>query len=146
MHSILDEIKITTALDHAEGSADRTGAILDMAGYDGVLMVVKFGDIAADAVTSIRAQQDTDVAGGTMADLLDTGITVAHDDDNQIFIIDLYRPAERYVRLFLDKDAVHNTEEMAWYLQYGANQRPTINTVTDEVTYEQHVSPAEGAA
>ena len=146
MHSILDEIKIQSALDYVDGSADRSGAILDMAGYAGVLMVVKFGTIAASAVTTIKAQQDSDSAGGTMADLADTAISVADDDDNQIFIIDIFRPAERYVRLMVDKDAAHNTAEMAWYLQYGANQLPVANAVANAVTYEQHVSPAEGTA
>lgn len=140
------DLKVTTALDHAEANADRNGAILDMQGFEGVMMVVKFGDIAAGAATSIKAQQDTDAAGATMADLEGTAIAVADDDDNQIFIIDLYQPTERYVRVVVDKDAANNTEEMALYIQYGAEQRPVIQTVVDEVTYERHNSPAEGVA
>jgi hypothetical protein len=145
MHGVYD-LKVTTALDHAEANADRDGAILDMQGFDGVMMVVKFGDIAAGAVTSVKAQQDTDPAGATMADLEGTAIAVADDDDNQIFIIDLFQPTERYVRVSVDKDAANNTEEMAFYIQYGASARPVIQTVADEVTYERHNSPAEGVA
>lgn len=140
------EVKITTALDHAEANADRNGAILDMQGWDGVLMCVKFGDIAGGATTSIKAQQDTDPAGGTMADLAGTKIDVADNDDNQIFIIDLYRPLERYVRVVVDKDAANNTEEMAWYVQYGPTQKPVTQDLADEVTCEFHASPAEGTA
>jgi len=143
----ITELKFTTALDFAAAAAaDRNGAILDMDGFRGVLMCVKFGTIEALGVNSIKAQQDTDVAGGTMADLVGSGITVAADDDNQLFMIDLYEPTERYVRLVVDKDGTHTTEEMAWYIQYGARNRPTTVTVADKVTYERHTSPAEGTA
>jgi len=139
-------VQIRTALDHAEGSADRNGAEFDMQGFEGVLMVVKFGDIAGSATTTIKAQQDTATGMGSAADLEGTGISVADDDDNQIFIIDLYRPQERFVRVVVDKDASHNTEEMAFYVGYGAHKLPVTQTLADEVTYELHVSPDEGTA
>jgi hypothetical protein len=142
----ITDVKITTALDYVSGTADRNGAILDMADYRGVLMIVKFATIAPGATTSVKAQQDTAVGGGTMADLLGTGITVVDDDDNQIFVIDLYEPAERYVRLVVDKDAANATGESAVYVQYGSRKRPVTNTVTDLVTYERHMTPAEGTA
>jgi hypothetical protein len=142
----ITEFKFTTALDYASASADRNGAILDMLGYRGVLMVVKFAVIAPGAVTKIKAQQDTASNMATAADLAGTGITVADDDDNQVFIIDLYEPVERYVRLVVDKDAANATAESAVYIQYGAVLRPTTPAVTDAVTYERHMSPAQGTA
>lgn len=144
--NLSSEVKITTALDYAEANADRSGAVLDMSGWEGVLMVVKFAAIAGGAVTSIKAQQDTAVGMGGAADLLGTGITVADNDDDQIFIIDLVKPEERYVRLVIDKDAANNTAESAIYIQYGARVEPTTLTLADEVTYERHVSPIEGTA
>jgi len=83
---------------------------------------------------------------GGAADLLGTAMAVADDDDDQLFIIDLYEPTERYVRLVVDKDASNTTVETATYIQYGARNRPTTPTVTDKVTYERHESPAEGTA
>jgi len=139
-------VQIRTALDHAEASADRNGAEFDMQGFEGVLMVVKFGDIAVGATTNIHAEQDSATGMASAADLEGTGITVAADDDNQIFIIDLYRPQERYVRVVVDKDGSNNTEEMAFYIGYGARKFPTVMTLADEVTYELHVSPDEGTA
>jgi hypothetical protein len=138
--------KITTALDYASGTADRTGAILDMSGFEGVLMIVKFATIAGSAVTSIKAQQGAAVAMGDAADLEGTGITVADDDDDQVFVIDLYRPQERYVRIYVDKDASNATAESAIYVQYGARNLPVDNNVDDAVTCELHVSPDEGTA
>ncbi len=139
-------VKITTALDYASGSADRTGAILDMSGYEGVLVIVKFAVIATGAVTKIKMQQDTAVAMGAAADLAGTGIDVADDDDNQVFAIDLYKPLERYVRLYVDKDATNATAESAVYIQYKNRKGAIDNNITDAVTTETHVSPAEGTA
>lgn len=138
--------KVITALDYASGSADREGAALDMSGYEGVMMVVKFATIATGATTSIKAQQGAIATLTDAADLAGTGITVAADDDNQIFMIDLYRPQERYVRLYVDKDATNATAESAVYIQYGARDLPIENNVTDAVTCELHVSPDEGTA
>ncbi len=142
----ISEFHFVEALPYASGSADRTGAILDMAGFRGVLMVVKFAVIATGAATVIKAQQDTVVGFGGAADLAGTSQTVVDDDDQQIFIIDLYEPVEQFVRLYIDKDASNATAETAIYIQYGARIRPTTVTVADLVTYERHVSPAEGTA
>ena len=142
-------VKVSTALDFLAASAavDRNGAGLDMAGFDGVMMVVKMADIAVGAVTSIKAQQsDDNGVGDGWSDLEGTGIAIAADDDNQVFIIDLVKPTKRWVRVVVDKDAANATNECALYLQYAARDLPVAQTVANEVTYERHVSPDEGAA
>lgn len=140
------QVKITKALDYASGTADRSGATLDMQGFEGVLMVVQFATIAAGAAVGIKAQQGAASNLSDAADLADTAITVADDDDNQIFVIDLYRPQERYVRVVVDNDATNASAQSAVYYQYGATDLPASNNVTDAVTTELHVSPAEGTA
>ena len=144
--NLSENVKVTTALDYASGSADRNGATLDMQGYEGVLMIVKLAAVATGAVTSIKAQQDSASGMGTAADLAGTAQTIADDDDNQVFIIDLYQPQERYVRLVVDKDGTNAVAESAIYVQYGPRSLPVSNNVTDAVTTEKHISPAEGTA
>lgn len=139
-------VVIRTALDYTSGSADRNGETFDTQGFDGVMAVVKFATIAAGATTSIKMQQGAASDMSDAADLAGTGISVADDDDNQIFIIDLYRPQERYVRVVVDKDATNATAESAIYIGYSARSLPTDMALTDEVTYELHVSPSEGTA
>ncbi len=142
-------VKVSTALDFLAASAavDRNGAGLDMAGFEGVMMVVKFAAIAAGAATTIKMQQSDDngVADG-YSDLEGTGIAIAADDDDQVFIIDLVKPQKRWVRVVVDKDAANATNECALYLQYDARDLPVVQTVANEVTFERHVSPAEGVA
>jgi hypothetical protein len=142
----IDECHFVSALDYVSGTATRYGAILDMAGFAGVIMIVKFAAIAASAVVGVKAQSDTAVGGGTMADLLASGMVPAADDDNQIFVIDLYQPVKRYVRVAVTKDAANACAEDAIYMQYGAQQRPTTVTVADLVTYKRLMSPIDGTA
>lgn len=143
---MLEQVKVSSALDYASGSADRNGTTLDMQGFTGVLMIVKFATIAADAVTTIKAQQGAASNLSDAADLADTGISVAADDDNQIFVLDIKRPAERYVRLVVDKDATNATAESAVYVQYGPDFKPTTANATDAVTAQMHDLPIEGTA
>jgi len=143
------DVKVSTAITSAAGvadTADITGTILDMSNYEGVLMIVRFGVITGSAVTSIKAQQDAAAAMGGAADLEGTSITVADDDDDQIFIIDLYRPRERYVRLYVDRGTQNAVVASAVYIQYGPRKKPVSNNVTNKVTTETNISPAEGTA
>lgn len=136
--------KITSALDYADGSADRNGATLDMKGYDGVLVVVHFATIATSAVTTIKMQQGEESDLSDAADLEGTGQSVADDDDNEHYYIDLYQPTDRYVRLVVDKNAVNNSAESATYIQYRGTYNPTTHATG--VTGEFHLTPAEGTA
>ena len=103
----IQDFAVTEALPYVSGTADRTGAIIDMIDFRGIFVVVQFLAIHDSCVTTLKWQHDSDVAGGTMADLLGTGISVAGDDDGQIFILDLWEPVERFVRLYVDKNAAN---------------------------------------
>lgn len=146
MFNASSEIKISTALDYASGTASRNGAILDMKGFEGVMIVAKMATIAQGAVTTIKAQQGAAANMSDAADLLGTSISIADDDDDQIFILDLVKPRERYVRVVVGKDGANAVAESVTYVQYGAREKPVVQTVADEVTYERHISPAEGTA
>lgn len=140
------QVKMVNALDYASGTADRNGATLDMQGYEGVLIACKFAAIATGATVSIKAQGGAKSDASDMADLEGTKIVVADDDDNQIFVLDIYRPAKRYVRLIVDNDASNASAQSATYLLYGPTKLPVSNNVTDLVTTKTLISPAEGTA
>ncbi len=139
--------KITIAIAPAAGVAGTTdinGAILDMTGWDGVLIMCTFGTITATAVTSIKAQQDADPIGGTMADLLGTGQAVADNDDEKTFYIDIQRPLERYLRLVVDRGTANAVVACAHYIQYRG--RSPVAAHGTGVAGERFNSPAEGTA
>lgn len=142
---LTDKIKISVGLAYASGSADREGAVLDMKGWDGVLVIAQFGAIATGAVTSIKMQQGAAANLSDAADLAGTAQTVADDDDSKIKYIDLYQPRERYVRAVVDKDATNACAETVTYVQYRGLEVPAAAHGTG-VAGEAHQSPAEGTA
>lgn len=141
-----DDIQIRKALAYASGTADRTGEIIDMANYEWIMAVVTFATIAAGGTNSIKWQQGAAALMGDAADLAGTGITVADDDDDQVFASLLIKPRERYVRLYVDKDTSNACAESAIYILGGKRTLPALANITDELTVERHESPAEGTA
>lgn len=147
INHLTEEVKITIAVTTTLGASAATvinGAIIDMQGWDGVLFVVPFGPITAGAVTSIKAQQDTDPAMGAAADLLGSGQTVADSDDDKCFVIDLKRPLERYVRCVVSRATQVATVGSVLAIQY----RPRIKGLAQgaNVAVERWISLAEGTA
>lgn len=142
-------VKVSTAVTPTAGAAGTTdinGTTLDMSGFEGVLVIVRMGEITGSAVTSVKMQQGAASDLSDAADLEGTGITIADDDDGQIFMIDLYRPLERYVRLVVGRATQNAVVAAAEYVQYSPAKAPIDNNVTDASTIELHVSPAEGTA
>lgn len=135
-------VKITKALDYASGAVDRDGAVLDMAGWEGVLVLVTVATVASGAVTGIKAQQGAVSTMADAADLKDSALAIADADDNKVFWFDL-KPNERYVRVVVDKDGTNACAESAVYIQYGPSG---IEVPITDANGESHALPAEGAA
>lgn len=130
----------------AAGTSDVNSAVIDMQNFEGCLFVVAFGAITAGAVTSIKLQQGAQSDLSDAADLASTSVTVADDDDNQIFYLDIYRPRERYVRLVVDRGTQNAVIDGIFAQQYGPKKSPTTHDSTTVGGGEIHASPAEGTA
>lgn len=144
---LADSVKITKlANETAAGTSTINSAVVDMAGYDGCLFLTNAGAITAGGVQSLKVQQDTAVGMGAAADLLGTGLTVADDDDNQAFWLDVKRPRERYLRLVILRATQNSAWGPIWAIQYRGRALPIVNNVTDTITGEKHESPIEGTA
>jgi hypothetical protein len=133
---LITKVKAAAAADTTAVNSD----ILDMSGWDGVVFLASVG--TANAGNYMKAQQDTDSAGGTMADLEGTKVGVSKTD----MVLDLYRPTERYVRAVITRGA-SATVEAIWAIQYkGRKGAQLANNVTTAQAAEVHASPAEGTA
>ncbi len=142
--NFLPEHRISIAVAASARAAGQTainGAVLDMQGYEGVVAVVEMGTIAATAVTSIKWQQSDTT---DFSDLEGTGIDIADDDDNEIFVSELYKPTKRYVRVVVDRGTANAALRAATYIQYKARTAPV--TQGTGVNSELNVGPAEGTA
>lgn len=148
MMSLSDQIKISTAITPTAGAANTTdinGTVLDMKGWDSVLIIVRFGDITTNAVTSIKAQCGTDGSVTDAADIYGSSQTIADDDDDQTFFIDLVKPPERYVRLVVDRGTQNAVVACANYIQYNRHHYTSTSHGTG-VSGEKVVPTVEGTA
>jgi len=130
----------------AAGTTDQNSSIVDMAGFEGVRFIALFGTLTATQVTQIKVQQDTDSAGGTMADLAgsNTG-PLADGDGNKMLITEIVHPRERYVRCVVDRGTANAVIDGVIAELFG----PAVEPVTASSTVsaqEVALAPAEGTA
>lgn len=131
----------------AAGTSDVEATGVNMANFEGVKFYIAFGAITGSAVTSCKLQQSDD--NGSVdgwSDLEGTSLTVADDDDNQIAILDVFRPQKRYVRPVVDRGTQNAVVDCIIAVQYGPRVIPTTDDSTTVIGRECHVSPDEGTA
>jgi len=135
-------IKVSAATGAGQTAINSTA--VDMKGYEGVLFMVTVLAITTAGVQSINAAQDV-ASNGSFTDLLGSKVTIADDDDNQTFWLDVYQPSKRYVRLEVARGTQDSAFGEIYAIMYGAHQLPEVNN-TATVTGEAHLTPAEGTA
>ena len=128
------------------GTTDVESSSVDMKGFDAVAFEVAFGTITTGAVTSCKLQGSHDNSSwtGVNGDLVGTGVTVADDDDNQIFVLDLDRSIFRYVRCVVDRGTQNAVVDSIVAHQYKADKQPVSQPNTTTVEYNH--APALGTA
>lgn len=140
-----NEIKVTRVMNAvAAGTSDQNSSSVDMSGFENVTFIAAFGTIDSTAVTSIKVQQSSD--DSSFADLAGTSISVADDDDNQVAVVSVVKPRERYVRCVVDRGTANAVIDGVVALQTGALTLPVTQPTSSVVSSEVHVSPAEGTA
>jgi len=120
-----------------------TGAVIDTAGYEGVLFVaVALKGEAADYI--MKAQQDTVVGMGTAADLIGSAVTFNTTiGADGIGVLDIFHPAERYVRAVVTVPNITTPVPCSVVaILYGPIKAP----VTQVADSERHIYPSEGTA
>jgi len=143
MHNISSNFQLTKVQNAtAAGSTDVTSDSVDMLNYDTVMFHLTFGTITSGAVTSIHVEQSAN--DSSFADLTGTNVTVADDDDNQVFWVEVTNPGDRYLRLIVDRATQNAVVGEIYALRGRGGEEAVDNNVTDTITGELHVSPAEG--
>lgn len=118
------------------------GAGVDMLGYQGVIFLATAGK-GEVATFGLKAQQDSDAAYGTVADLENTNVAFATAVATDGFAgVEIVRPSDRYVRPALVVPNLGTARPISIVsIRYGKNWRPETNS-----DVEVHISPAEGTA
>ena len=144
--SRLNFVEAITSTNGAAGTADINGARLTLNMHRSVTAMVKFGTIAATAVTSIK-WQGSDDGGSNWSDLAGTGITVNADDDDKLFISAINLPLQHDLRIVIDRGTANATVLFAWYILGDAALTGVSGVDSSSLAArELHPSPAYGTA
>ena len=134
-----DALALNTAAAVSAGTTV-DGAVVDMAGYEGVLF---FCTIAtANAGNYLKAQQGEASNLSDAADLAGTKVVAAAN--GSVVCLEVNRPKERYVRPNVVRGGANTAVGDIYQLRYRANNQPTVNQITNLLVSVSVKSPAEG--
>lgn len=130
----------------AVGTTNINGAVVDTAGFDTCRFIVAHGTIT-DGTPDIKVQQGSQSDGSDMADLAGTLVTVADTDDNDLAVVEVSRPRERYLRVVVVRGGATGSVIDGAIAELGNPRRsPVTHDATTVAASETHASPAEGTA
>lgn len=143
IRSIFHDTVVSYQIAKNADNESLTGAGVDMKGKKGVCFIacaIK-GEILD---FSIKAQQDTDSAYGTAADLLGTSVTFSTEVAvDAVVVLEIIDPLERYIRPVITvPDAAAPTATACIAIAYGGQYKPESAPTFGEL----HLAPAEGTA
>lgn len=136
---------------HSTAVAAGTTTVTPSAGVDtqdceGVQFTVAMGAIVAGAATSIEVHQSSDDgAVDTYTAITGTKVTIADDGDDKVYIVDVRRPRERYVKCIVNRATQNSTVNAIVAQRYGVSKVP-ISQHASVGGSEFHDAPAEGTA
>lgn len=144
--SLLKGIKITRIMAAvADGQATTSSDILDMSDYEGVMFIAKFSDVTSAAVLTMAAQQNIIDSGTGMATLSGTvtfTATSGTDADDDLLVLDIYRPQERYLRVQVTTATQNAVVAGVIAIQYGCKKVPITQPAT-VLDSDLLISPSE---
>ena len=146
--SIHDDEFIVHSTAVAAGTTDIEPANgIDSADCDEIVFQVLPGTITAAAVTSCKLQQSiaVDGTGDAFSDIIGTAQTIADDDDNTLFVLDIKRPTKRYVRCVVVRGTQNAVLNSIIAIRKGVATRPVTQGATVGGT-ELHEDAIEGTA
>lgn len=139
---ISDEISISMDAPTIAGTTTIDSTPVAMAGFSGVLFIVRLGTPAAG--NTIRVQQDTVVGMGTAADLVGTEVA---SGANNVVASEIVTPGgptgEAFVRCRVTR-GTSTTIDSITTIRFGARSKPVA--VPSTVSFESWVGPIEGTA
>ncbi len=99
---------------------------IDMAGYEGCLFLVHMGTISGSAATTCYVNQAA-TTGGSEARLEGTRITIAEGDDDEIQLMDVYRPEEQFLEVEVTRATANSVIQSIVAIQYGSRKPPVTH-------------------
>lgn len=145
--SILEQTKTVRVSNAVSvGTSTVTSSAVDTAGFGGCMFLVLFGAIT-DGTPDIKVQQSSDdAAADAYADLAGTAIAMADTDDNDIGIVDVKAPKERYLKCVVTRGGSTGCViDGILAVLYDPSELPVTQDSTVPQS-EKHAAPDEGTA
>lgn len=121
-----------------------TGTTIDMSGYEGVMFILQAG-VITDGALSVKAQGGALANGSDAADLAGTSTALTNAQDNDLAILDLYRPTQRYITPVIVRGGSTGAVVQGLVaVLYGSHVKPTTQDATTVGVSKLVVSPALG--
>jgi len=132
----LDDCKVTFEAPTAAGTSTIDSAAYDIANFDGICFVVRFGTPAAN--NNIRLRQDV-ATGGSYADLAGS---LVNDAVKNTHILDLNRAGKQFIKCRITRGTSTTIDGLA-VIQYRGRRLPVTQPTS---VAKQLIAPAEGTA
>lgn len=130
----------------AGSSIDDNSDRIDMAGYEGVIFVATITDSVATGVATLTVQQntaDSDTGMAALAGAVATATCAVNDDlNNELLIVDVYRPRERYVQAVRTSATANIAYGNVIAILYGPRTQP-VTDHSSVLASASVASPAE---
>lgn len=119
------------------GTSDVDSSIIDMAGYEGVIV---FASLAVQAANNYlqATHGDTTSPAETV-----TGSKVITDSTNDVAILEIHRPQKRYFKFTLKRGTSTASGDM-YVVRYGARRLPKNNDVANTTNVVTLHAPVTG--
>jgi hypothetical protein len=137
MLSLLKDCKITRVLNSVTaGTSDQDGTVLDMTGFDGVIFQAAVGDVTSGSILELQVFGNT--ANSTSsptpveltADSAGPVTAGASDYDSKLLVVDVIRPAYRYVFPRLKRGTQNAVIDGIIAIQYRSRDVPVTQGST----------------
>lgn len=130
--NLTNEVKITVVSPAAAAAqTEIKSSVLDMEGYEGVMFIALTGDVTSGSVLTLTAKGNTansTTSPSPVTQKATVALTAgATDSDSKAIVVDVFRPALRYVFASLTRTAQDAIVGGIIAIQYQARNKPTAN-------------------
>jgi hypothetical protein len=129
---LTNDVKITVVeAAAAAGQTELVTDVLDMQGYEGVMFIALTGDVTTASVLTLTLKGNTANSVSSPSPVTQKATTAFTADgtsaDSKAIVVDLYKPAMRYVFGSLTRTAADAIVGGIIAIQYQAGNKPTTN-------------------
>jgi hypothetical protein len=138
MQNFLKDHKVdwVNAAVSAANNTDDNSSRLDMSGFEGVVFIVPIVDSVATGVATLTVEEnsaDSDTGMTAISGAVATATCAVNDDINdELLIVDVYRPQERYVQGVITSATANIAFGATIAIRYN-NRKGPITQDTDTV-------------